>query len=231
METELLPATAAVDFSAITLFMRAGIIVKLVMISLLAASFWTWAIIIQKSINYRKTRKQSEAFGLAFWSGDPLDQLHMRLRASPRGSLESIFCAAMDEWRRSHRSDGLLIAGARSRIERTMDVAVVRETARLNQGLTFLATVGSAAPFIGLLGTVWGIMTVFRDIGAMESTNLAVVAPGIGEALAATALGLFAAIPAVVAYNKLSADADRLAAEFEAFSDEFSTILSRQIDN
>jgi biopolymer transport protein TolQ len=137
----------------------------------------------------------------------------------------------MTEWRRSHRDDGNLIAGVTARIERAMNVAISRENDRLTRGLPFLATVGSTAPFIGLFGTVWGIKTAFEEIAISQNTSLAVVAPGIAEALVATALGLLAAIPAVIFYNKLSADSDRLIGNQEAFADEFSTILSRQLDD
>ena len=137
----------------------------------------------------------------------------------------------MLEWRRSHRDDGGLIAGAQSRIDRSMDVAIAKEADSLTSGLSFLATVGSTAPFVGLFGTVWGIMNAFIEISQQQSTNLAVVAPGIAEALMATGLGLFAAVPAVVFFNKLSTDSDRIMSGTEAFADEFSTILSRQLDN
>ncbi|MDB2372466.1 MotA/TolQ/ExbB proton channel family protein, partial [Amylibacter sp.] len=143
---------------------------------------------------------------------------------------EKIFVAAMSEWERSHRGEDL-IGGAQQRIDRSMDVAIARESEILNNGLTFLATVGSTAPFIGLFGTVWGIKNAFEEIAIQQNTNLAVVAPGIAEALVATALGLLAAIPAVIFYNKLSADADRLVGGYESFADEFSTILSRQLDS
>jgi biopolymer transport protein TolQ len=137
----------------------------------------------------------------------------------------------MMEWGRSQRSDGGMIPGAPSRMERTMEVAIVREIEKLNNGLTFLATVGSIAPFIGLFGTVWGIKNAFEQIAISQSTNLAVVAPGIAEALVATALGLLAAIPAVVFYNKLSSDSERITARYDSFAGEFSTILSRQMEN
>ena len=231
METEALSAVQELDFSVVTLFLRAGIVVKFVMLLLLFASVWSWAIIIFKFITYGRVRRDTNKFDKAFWSGEPLDEMHADMGDRRLGASERIFCAAMDEWRRSHRSDGVLIAGVRSRIERSMDLAVTRENNKLTRGLEFLATVGATAPFVGLFGTVWGIMTVFRDIGIQQNTNLAVVAPGIGEALAATALGLLAAIPAVVFYNNLSAASDRLAANFEDFADEFSTIISRQLDN
>lgn len=230
METETLAAAQAIDFSVLALFWRATFIVKLVMLVLIAASFWSWAIIIQKFINFRVARRDASMFDRAFWSGEPLDELYEKIGEKPRGASEKIFHAGMSEWHRSHRSDGALIAGAQARIERSMDVAITRQTERLQQGLTFLATVGSTAPFVGLFGTVWGIKNAFQEIAAQQSTNLAVVAPGIAEALVATALGLLAAIPAVVFYNKLSADADRIGAGLDSFADEFSTILSRQLD-
>jgi biopolymer transport protein TolQ len=230
METETLAAAQEIDFSTLALFLRATITVKIVLIILVLASFWSWAIIVQKFINFRVARRESDLFDRAFWSGEPLDELLERLGPDPRGASERIFAAGMVEWRRSHRSDGALIAGAQARIDRSMDVAIGRESERLNNGLTFLATVGSIAPFVGLFGTVWGIKNAFEEIAAQQSTNLAVVAPGIAEALVATAFGLLAAIPAVIFYNKLSADADRIIGGFDSFADEFATILSRQLD-
>jgi len=230
METEALAAAQAVDFSLAALFWRATLTVKLVMIALVLASFWVWAIVIQKFINYRAARQETAAFDRAFWSGEPLDELYDQIGEAPRSAPEKIFSAGMTEWNRSHRRDGALIAGAQSRIDRSMDVAIGRESDRLNGGLTVLATVGATAPFIGLFGTVWGIKHAFEEIALQQNTSLAVVAPGIAEALVATALGLFAAIPAVIFYNKLSNDAERITSEYEAFADEFSTILSRQLD-
>jgi len=231
METETLAAVQTVDFSILALFWRATFLVQLVMLALILASFWSWAIIFQKFINFRVARREAAMFDRAFWSGEPLDELFEKIGAKPRGASEKIFCAGMSEWHKSHRSDGALIAGATARIERSMDVAIHRETESLNNGLTFLATVGSTAPFVGLFGTVWGIKNAFQDIALQQSTNLAVVAPGIAEALVATALGLLAAIPAVIFYNKLSADADKITAGLDSFADEFSTILSRQLDS
>lgn len=231
METETLAAVQEVDFSMLALFMRATITVKIVMLVLIFASIWSWGIIIQKFINYRIARRDSDSFDRAFWSGDPLDELFDRLGADPSGGGERIFVSGMVEWRRSHRSDGALIAGAQARIDRSMDVAITRESERLTNGLTFLATVGSIAPFVGLFGTVWGIKNAFEEIAIQQNTNLAVVAPGIAEALVATALGLLAAIPAVIFYNKLSSDADRIISGYDSFADEFATILSRQLDS
>ncbi|WP_197915745.1 protein TolQ [Thiosulfatihalobacter marinus] len=221
---------AAVDFSMWALFARATLTVKLVMLLLVVASFWSWSVIIQKTVLFRTARREARKFDRAFWSGEPLDQLFEELGPEPKGRSERIFAAGMVEWQRSHRQDGGLIANATSRIDRSMDVAIVKEAEVLQKGLPVLATVGSTAPFVGLFGTVWGIMNAFIEIAAQQNTNLAVVAPGIAEALLATGLGLLAAIPAVIFYNKLSSDSDRIVAGYEAFADEFATILSRQLD-
>lgn len=234
METELIAGAAGVagaEYTMWALFARATIVVKLVMIILVLCSFWTWAIVIQKTIMYRKARGESAVFDQAFWSGEPLDELFQQIGPEPSGASERVFAAGMMEWRRSHRNDGGLIAGATSRIDRSMDVAIAKEADQLQSGLTVLATIGSAAPFIGLFGTVWGIMHSFIEIAKAQNTSLAVVAPGIAEALLATGIGLVAAIPAVIYYNKLSADADRIIGGYGAFADEFSTILSRQLDS
>ncbi|MBT2130826.1 protein TolQ [Aliiroseovarius lamellibrachiae] len=231
METETLAAAAEIDFSFLALFLRATLTVKLVVILLIAASFWSWAIIITKLIAYRTTRAAAAAFDRKFWSGEPLDELFDQVGPTPEAAAEKVFAAGMIEWRRSHRADGGLIANASSRIDRSMDVAIAKEGEALNKGLSFLATVASTAPFVGLFGTVMGIMNAFIEIAASQNTNLAVVAPGIAEALMATGLGLLAAIPAAVFYNKLSVDSDNILAGYEAFADEFATILSRQLDS
>ncbi|MEQ8896276.1 MAG: protein TolQ [Roseovarius sp.] len=231
MEAETLALAQEMDFSLWALFARATIVVKLVMLMLIVASFWAWSIIIQKIITYRRARAEAERFDARFWSGDPLDELFDEIGSDPSGQSERVFAAGMMEWRRSHRDDGGLIPGATSRIDRNMDVAVAKEADSLQSGLSVLATVGSTAPFIGLFGTVWGIMHAFIGIAEQQNTNIAVVAPGIAEALLATGLGLLAAIPAVIFYNKLSGDSDRIVAGYEAFADEFSTILSRQLDS
>lgn len=230
MDQQTLAMTQEMDFSLLALFLRASLTVKLVMTLLTVASFWSWSIIIRKFITFRAARSEAEAFDRAFWSGEPLDELFDQIGPAPEGASQRIFAAGMLEWRRSHRHDGELIAGAQARIDRSMDVAIAKETENMNSGLSFLATVGSTAPFVGLFGTVWGIKVAFEEIAISQNTSLAVVAPGISEALVATALGLLAAIPAVVLYNKLSGDADRIVAGYEAFADEFSTILSRQLD-
>lgn len=230
MDTNTLAMAREIDFSLLALFMRASFIVKIVMLLLIAASFWSWTIIVQKIIAYRAARAEAAIFDRAFWSGEPLDELFEKIGTQPDGASEKIFASGMIEWRRSHRQDGGLIAGAQARIDRSMDVAIVKESEQLSRGLPFLATVGSTAPFVGLFGTVWGIKVAFEEIAISQNTSLAVVAPGIAEALMATALGLVAAIPAVVAYNKLSSDSDRIIGGYEAFADEFATILSRQLD-
>ena len=231
MEAETLALAREIDFSMWGLFAKATLTVKIVMVMLMIASFWAWAIIVQKTITYRAARREARLFDERFWSGEPLDGLFEAIGAQPKGRAEKIFAAGMVEWRRSHRDDGGLIAGAQSRIDRSMDVAINKEAEALQAQLPVLATVGSTAPFVGLFGTVWGIMNAFIEIAEQQNTNLAVVAPGIAEALLATGLGLLAAIPAVIFYNKLSADADRIVSGYEAFADEFATILSRQLDS
>ena len=230
MNTETLAMAQEIDFSLLGLFARATITVKLVMIGLIVMSFWSWAIIVQRHILFRAARREAEVFDRAFWSGEPLDELFEKIGPAPQGASEKIFAAGMLEWRRSHRQDGGLIAGAQARIDRAMDVAIAREGERLGKGIGYLATTGSTAPFIGLFGTVFGIMHAFTQIAATKNTDLATVAPGIAEALLATGIGLIAAIPAVVFYNKLNADSERILGGYEAFADEFATILSRQLD-
>lgn len=231
MEQEALALAGEMDFSFWALFFRATLIVKLVMILLVAMSFYSWAIIVTKFMQFRRAKAEAALFDQAFWSGEPLDELYEQIGPSPTGSSEKVFAAGMLEWRRSHRPDGGLIAGAQSRIDRSMDVAIAKEAEGLNTRLGFLATTASSAPFIGLFGTVWGIMHAFTEIAQAQNTSLAVVAPGIAEALLATGLGLLAAIPALIFYNKLTADSDNVAAGWESFADEFSTILSRQLDS
>jgi biopolymer transport protein TolQ len=230
MDTDTLAAAREIDFSLLALFARATLTVKLVMLMLLVMSFWSWSIIIRKHLSFALARREAATFDQAFWSGEPLDELFEKIGEDPKGASEKIFASGMLEWRRSHRQDGGMIAGAQARIDRSMDVAIAKQSEKLNQGLAFLATTGSTAPFIGLFGTVWGIKHAFEQIAISQNTNLAVVAPGIAEALLATGIGLVAAIPAVVFYNKLNADSERIIGGYEAFADEFSTILSRQLD-
>jgi len=223
-------AQAPHDVSMLGLFMQAGLVVKIVMIGLLAASVWCWAIILDKYFLFARTRRQMDSFEKAFWSGQSLEELYRSASGKPSHAMAALFVAAMREWKRSQEGAARSFAGLQSRIEKVLDVTLSREVSRLENRLLFLATLGSAAPFVGLFGTVWGIMTSFQAIAASKNTNLAVVAPGIAEALFATALGLLAAIPATIAYNKFSSDVSRHAMRLEGFADEFAAILSRQID-
>lgn len=223
-------ALPAGDFSFFGLFLQAHIIVKLVMIGLLVASVWSWAIVFEKWFLIRRTHRLTDKFEKVFWSGQSLEELYRSLVHKPNHAMASLFVAAMREWKRSHEGGVRPLPGLQARIEKVMNVTITREMERLENRLLFLATVGSTAPFIGLFGTVWGIMTSFQAIAASKNTNLAVVAPGIAEALFATALGLLAAIPAVIFYNKFSNELARHATRLEGFADEFSAILSRQID-
>jgi biopolymer transport protein TolQ len=230
METANLAAAATADVSLLSLFMQAGFVVKLVMLGLIGASVWTWAMVVDKLVSYRKARKQLDSFEQIFWSGQSLEELYRTLAERQVSGMAAIFVGAMREWKKSFERGARSPIGLQMRIDRAMDVTLARETETLEARLSSLATIGSAAPFVGLFGTVVGIMTSFQGIAASKSTNLAVVAPGIAEALLATAIGLVAAIPAVIAYNKFSGDAGKLVARMEAFADEFSAILSRQID-
>nr|WP_304363848.1 protein TolQ [Jiella sp. LLJ827] len=221
---------AAGSVSLWDLFWQAGFIVKLVMIGLLAASIWSWAIIIDKILRYGSFRRQLNKFESHFWSGQSLEELYHTLSERRTTGMGALFVAAMREWKKSFEKGARSPIGLQARIEKAMDVTLAREMDSLESRLGYLATIGSAAPFVGLFGTVIGIMTSFQAIAGSQQTSLAVVAPGIAEALLATAIGLVAAIPAVVAYNKLSADVGKLGMRLEAFADEFSAILSRQID-
>ncbi|HEY1540779.1 MAG TPA: protein TolQ [Xanthobacteraceae bacterium] len=201
-----------------------------VMIGLLLASIWVWAIVIDKLILFKRTRKSMERFEQAFWSGQSLEELYRTLSSRPNTSMAALFVAAMREWKRSFETQARSLAGLQMRIEKVMDVTISREVERLERRLLVLSTVASAGPFVGLFGTVWGIMTSFQAIAASQNTSLTVVAPGIAQALFATAIGLMAAIPATIFYNKFSADVNKQAQRMEGFADEFAAILSRQID-
>jgi biopolymer transport protein TolQ len=218
------------DLSLWGLFLQADILVKLVIIGLLCASVWVWAVVFEKWSSLRRVNKAADGFEDRFWSGGSLDDLYDEEGAQPAHPMAAVFGAAMGEWRRSSRVAGAEAARAsvRERVDRAIAVTVQREMERLERWTIFLASVGATAPFIGLFGTVWGIMHSFSAIAAMHNTNLAVVAPGIAEALFATAIGLVAAIPAVLAYNKISTDLSRFASRLEGFGTEFGAILSRQ---
>ena len=223
-----LPLTS--DLSIFGLFLQAHWIVKSVMIGLLVCSVWVWAIAIDKVVLFIRTKKATDRFEQAFWSGQSLEELYRTLSSKPTHSMAALFVAAMREWKRSFETPTKSFAGLQMRIDKVMDVTIAREIEQLERRLLVLATVGSASPFIGLFGTVWGIMTSFQSIAASKNTSLAVVAPGIAEALFATAIGLVAAIPATIFYNKFSSEVNKQAQRLEGFADEFSAILSRQID-
>ena len=240
METTIVEAAALggsvadLDFSILALFLRADVVVKAVIVILFFASIWCWAIIFEKVLGLRRLNARAADFESAFWSGSSLDELYDRIGARPGDPMSAVFVTAMQEWRRS-LAKGLTQnesarASLQERIERVMQIATVRELDRAERNMTFLASTGATAPFIGLFGTVWGIMNSFQSIALSKNTSLVVVAPGIAEALFATALGLLAAIPAVVAYNKLSKDLTRYAERLDSFAGEFSAILSRQME-
>ena len=235
VDSVYLGGSADLDLSLMGLFLAADPVVKAVIVGLLLTSVWTWAIIINKSIRMRRLRRRTRSFEDSFWAGGSLDALYDRVSGTVTDPMSVVFSAAMREWRRS-ASLGLIGKGEqvraslRMRIEQIMTLTISREMEALERNMTFLASVGATAPFIGLFGTVWGIMGSFQSIAATKTTALSVVAPGIAEALFATALGLVAAIPAVIAYNKISQDLDRFAQHLERFSGDFISILSRQLD-
>ena len=218
------------ETTLLSMFWTAHPVVKLVMLGLLAASFWCWTIIVNKTLLFRKFRSEMDNFEQTFWSGQSLEELYASLSQQTNTGAAALFVSAMREWKRSFQNQTASFRGLHARLDKVLDVSIAREVERLESNLLFLATVASAGPFVGLFGTVWGIMTSFRSIAASKNTSLAVVAPGIAEALLATAIGLFAAIPALIAYNKLQGDVAKGQARMESFADEFSAILSRQID-
>ncbi|MBN9343172.1 MAG: protein TolQ [Caedibacter sp. 38-128] len=231
--TTLGKSVAATDLSAWSLFINADLVVQLVMLSLIAASIWCWTIIFSKVMRLRTLQSLAEKFEEAFWSGGSLDSLYDRVGTRPTDPLASVFAVAMKEWRRSVKGKPATReakAMLQQRVERIMHVTVDREMDQLERHLPFLASVGSTAPFVGLFGTVWGIMHSFQGIASSQSTNLAVVAPGIAEALFATAIGLVAAIPAVLAYNKISTELGRYGMRLDSFVNEFAAIISRQLE-
>jgi biopolymer transport protein TolQ len=221
------------NFSIVESFLRADIVVKTVMVLLLLASLWSWAIIINKWLALGGLKRKAGKFEKIFWSGQSLDELYQQFSLRNDHPMAAMFVAALREWRRAFEGGApreSQIAGIKERIDKAMSVTILRETDGIERQLGFLATVGSVAPFIGLFGTVWGIMNSFTAIAARHDTTLAVVAPGIAEALFATALGLFAAVPAVIFYNRFINEIGRYANRLDAFADEFSAILSRQLE-
>ncbi|MBP0446191.1 protein TolQ [Roseomonas sp. SSH11] len=226
-------AAAGHDLSLWGLFLQADWVVKAVMIGLLLASVWVWAIVFEKWNTMRRVNRAADAFEDKFWSGGSLEDLYRTEGERPSHPMAAVFGAGMREWTRAADlglTGAPALTGMKERAERAMNVAINREADGLEKWMTFLASVGSVGPFIGLFGTVWGIMNSFSAIAGMNNTNLAVVAPGIAEALFATAIGLVAAIPAVLAYNKINTDIARFTGRLEGFSAEFGAILSRQAD-
>ena len=219
--------------SIVSLFMRADVIVKTVFVLLVLASLWSWAIIINKWMVLGTLKRRASKFEKTFWSGLSLDELYQQFSQRSDHPFAAVFTSALREWRRAFEGGPpreSLLAGIKDRIDKAMNVTIQRETEGIERQLGFLATVGATAPFVGLFGTVWGIMNSFSAIAARHDTTLAVVAPGIAEALFATAMGLLAAIPAVIFYNKFVNDIGRYTGRLESFADEFSAILSRQLD-
>jgi biopolymer transport protein TolQ len=229
--TPLGPAEAVGDFSFLSLLLRADWIVKSVMLILILASIWSWAIAVDKFITFVTLKRRATDFEETFWSGRTLDELSQGLAKDARDPMARVFAAAMREWdaSKSGARSEMALASTHERIDRVMNLVVNRELSKAERGMSVLATIGSASVFIGLFGTVWGIMNAFRAIAATQNTNLSVVAPGIAEALFATALGLIAAIPAVIFYNWFSNDLDKYAARLEGYADELSAILSRKL--
>ena len=228
-------ASGSVDFSFFTLFLRADWVVKSVIIILILASIYSWNIIISKIIRINRLKKLDEEFDEIFWSGNSFHDLYETFNYNQSDPKSKIFCSAIAEWKKTNTDNKNLkseeLNSLKERMLRTMHVTFNKESENIEKNLTFLATAGSTAPFIGLFGTVWGIMNSFQSIAIAQNTNLAVVAPGIAEALFATALGLFVAIPAVVAYNKISSDLSKYFISLETFIDEFTTIFFRQLEN
>ena len=220
-------------FTPVGLFLRADIVVRCVLVLLLLASFWSWVLIIDKWLAFSGLKRKAKRFEKSFWSGRSLDELYTQYSARPDQPYSVLFIAGLREWKRSFEGGtprDALIPGVKDRVEKAMNISIQREVEKIERGLGYLATVGSTAPFVGLFGTVWGIMYAFQSIAARHDTTLAVVAPGIAEALFATAMGLVAAIPAVIAYNRFVNEHGRYAARLESFADEFSAFLSRQLD-
>lgn len=228
-------SSAVTDFSMFSLFLRADFVVKTVIIVLIASSIWSWTIIVSKIVKYRRLKQLENEFDEIFWSGNSFDDLFETFNHNQNDPKSKIFCSAMDEWKKSKKSRSQMNSGyinsLKERMNRSMLVTFNEESEIIEKNLTFLATAGSTAPFVGLFGTVWGIMNSFQSIAIAQNTNLAVVAPGIAEALFATALGLFVAIPAVVSYNKISSDLSKYFISLESFIDQFSTIFFRQLES
>ena len=225
---------SGIDFSLLSLFLRADLVVKSVILILIFASIWSWTIIVEKLIKMKRLKKIESEFDEIFWSGNSFEDLFETFNYNQNDPKSKIFCAAIEEWKKSNKTKNINssnIESLKERMNRSMQVTFNKEAESIEKNLTFLATAGSTAPFVGLFGTVWGIMNSFQSIAVAQNTNLSVVAPGIAEALFATALGLFVAIPAVVSYNKITSDLSKYFLSLESFIDEFTTIFFRQLEN
>jgi biopolymer transport protein TolQ len=222
-------ALTGADMSPLALFLQADFVVKAVIVGLLLASIWTWAIIVGHALKLRRASLGSQAFERDFWKADDIDGFY-ETRGKADVPSAKVLAAGIAEWRRSTGGKSVDREGARSRLALVMHSALTEEVDKLAVRLNVLATVGSVAPFVGLFGTVWGIMRSFTAIAGANNTSLAIVAPGIAEALFATALGLFAAIPAVIAYNRMSFGINRLEAKLQRFADGFHATLSRELE-
>ncbi|HEY1631483.1 MAG TPA: protein TolQ [Rhizomicrobium sp.] len=219
--------------SMIQLFWHADLTVKIVFVVLVLASLWSWIVIINKWLLLGTLSRRADKFEKSFWSGLSLDELYQQFAQRSDNPMTAVFTSALREWRRAFDAGApreSMLSGVKERIEKAMNVTILRETIGIEKQLGLLATVGAVAPFIGLFGTVWGIINAFSAIGTHHDVSLATVAPGMSEALFATAMGLLAAIPAVIFYNKFVNDVSRYSARLESFADEFSAILSRQLD-
>jgi biopolymer transport protein TolQ len=232
----LLGAASPTNFSALAIFMRGDFVVKLVLIGLLAASLWSWTVIIDKLFRFAAVGKQADAFEEQVNSGRALEEVSAEYGERPRQALPKMLAVALKEWREARSRGGLAGSGADAhgamligRIDRMLDSIIARESSRVEEGLGSLAIVATASPFVGLFGTVWGIMHAFQAIAAQKNTNLAIVAPSISEALFTTAVGLMAAIPAYIFYNKFSTDAARFAGRLESFADDLATAVGRRL--
>ena len=225
---------SGIDFSLLSLFLRADLVVKSVILILIFASIWSWTIIVEKLIKMKRLKQIESEFDEIFWSGNSFEDLFETFNYNQNDPKSKIFCAAIEEWKKSNKTKNINssnIESLKERMNRSMQVTFNKEAESIEKNLTFLATAGSTAPFVGLFGTVWGIMNSFQSIAVAQNTNLSVVAPGIAEALFATALGLFVAIPAVVSYNKITSDLSKYFLSLESFIDEFTTIFFRQLEN
>lgn len=225
-------AAARTTISIWGMFEHSDIFMKILMIAMVLASIWSWAIIFNKIKTFRRVKEQSKSFESKFWSGSSLDALYEKVGNRPTSPLAAIFASAMKEWKRSASRKELKNKGVnvQERIDKVMQITIDREAESLETHMIFLASTGSVSPLLGLFGTVWGIMDSFHSIGLTQNTNIAAVAPGVAEALLTTAIGLIAAIPALIAYNKFSNDIDRITNRMETFSGELSAIISRQIE-